>query len=318
MTQTETFFTDDQRLKLEAAIARVRETGEHEIVDLGEDLGGVVVGPTTDVRACELVIAYGRSQRVPYSPWLLDLLWGWSQYIDSHDEARRSHADDYVAYVLDLYHEASTRLDALNTNQTTLAVELLFRFINEMGYRTDLELDGDGGESTDRRLLRRLHQELLFSASGRPSKELMDTVAEWLDEGGDDLTPRQETAEALRDHPDLLDRVAALRARQEGQPVTAAQPSRLLVRYQEDFGRMGDLDALFVTDAATLERLKAKGEVYLGEVLGKHSEVIADLNDATLTVLSDDPTFLAQFTAVMGEGTISGVDLLGGLEDEDE
>jgi hypothetical protein len=67
-----------------------------------------------------------------------------------------------------------------------------------------------------------------------------------------------------------------------------------LYRYHEDFGRMGYLSGTFVADDADVE--KALGQsVYLGEVLGKHSDISATIVDETLTVLTDDQDFIKKF-----------------------
>jgi hypothetical protein len=50
---------------------------------------------------------------------------------------------------------------------------------------------------------------------------------------------------------------------------------------------MGDIECLFTTTQARLD--KAKGyEICLGEVLGKHSEIMAKMDEDTTTIMSDD------------------------------
>lgn len=70
------------------------------------------------------------------------------------------------------------------------------------------------------------------------------------------------------------------------------QTGKLLVRYHEDFGRAGSREDLFVTSALELRALKAVGRVYRGELLGKHSNIVSDLDDNTLIVLTDDAAFI--------------------------
>lgn len=54
--------------------------------------------------------------------------------------------------------------------------------------------------------------------------------------------------------------------------------NRVLVEYSQDFGRMGGLDAVFVATREDYADIVEMGEVYLGEALGKHSEVTGRLN----------------------------------------
>jgi len=68
--------------------------------------------------------------------------------------------------------------------------------------------------------------------------------------------------------------------------------TKLLVKYQEDYGRMGDLDELFICTADELAALKEVKEVYWSEKLGKHSEGSYTFDDTTLTVLTDDQQFI--------------------------
>lgn len=68
----------------------------------------------------------------------------------------------------------------------------------------------------------------------------------------------------------------------------------LVVRYHESFGRCGSLSETFVASALELRALKAAGEAYRGEVLGKHSEVTSTLDDETLQVLADDEAFVTK------------------------
>ncbi len=68
-----------------------------------------------------------------------------------------------------------------------------------------------------------------------------------------------------------------------------------IYKYSEDFGRMGDLEGVFVADDDTITELRKVKEIYLGEVLGKHSEVYATVDDSTLKEISDDPVIVAFF-----------------------
>jgi len=89
---------------------------------------------------------------------------------------------------------------------------------------------------------------------------------------------------------------------------------KLLVKYSEDFGRMGDAESIFVCTAEDLEALKKRKILYLGEILGKHSSITATLTDKSLTVLSEDQEFIGKLQEVFGrkpdENYISGIELM--------
>lgn len=69
---------------------------------------------------------------------------------------------------------------------------------------------------------------------------------------------------------------------------------KMIVRYEQSFGRMGCLEDTFIATAAELKALEAWGECHRGEVLGKHSDITATLDDDTLTVLTEDQDFIAK------------------------
>jgi hypothetical protein len=72
-------------------------------------------------------------------------------------------------------------------------------------------------------------------------------------------------------------------------PARTAAPAPTLgvYRYSESFGRMGDLSGVFVAEAADVAAAMGK-EAYLGEVLGKHSEVTATIDEDTVTLVTVD------------------------------
>lgn len=94
---------------------------------------------------------------------------------------------------------------------------------------------------------------------------------------------------------------------------------RLLVEFYWDCGRMGDVQGLFVTTEAELEKAYGK-RVYFGEILGKHSEVYGTLDRDDIIVKSDDQIFIEQITHLLGDH-ISGYNPLDKIEegqDEEE
>ena len=62
-----------------------------------------------------------------------------------------------------------------------------------------------------------------------------------------------------------------------------------LYRYSIDYGRMGDIEGVFFSTDEELKTAKGK-EVYLDDVLGKHSEIVFDFDPDILEeiVLPDD------------------------------
>lgn len=69
---------------------------------------------------------------------------------------------------------------------------------------------------------------------------------------------------------------------------------RGIYKYSEDFGRMGYLSGIFTADIADVERAMGR-TAYLGEVLGKHSEVRAEITANTVKLVSDNAEFVALF-----------------------
>lgn len=72
-----------------------------------------------------------------------------------------------------------------------------------------------------------------------------------------------------------------------------------------DFGRMGDIQGLFASSEDALQDVYGK-KIYLGEVLGKHSEVYFDLQPDMLTKLNVDPDAVKQIVNAVGDTSISG------------
>lgn len=90
---------------------------------------------------------------------------------------------------------------------------------------------------------------------------------------------------------------------------------KALYRWHVDYGRMGDLEGLFVAEDYDLQAALGK-TVYLGEVLGKHSEVTFTLEPRLVTRVTDDPDFI-QRAEDMGIVPI-GADLLGSIYTDEE
>lgn len=80
---------------------------------------------------------------------------------------------------------------------------------------------------------------------------------------------------------------------------------KILVNYSEDFGRMGVLEGMFICTQEELETLKGK-EIYFGEVLGKHSDVVTDQVFESCTIKPMTKKQMETIIDVFGDGTISG------------
>ena len=96
----------------------------------------------------------------------------------------------------------------------------------------------------------------------------------------------------------------------------------VLARFGLSFGRMGNIDGLFVTTLDEVERAIGK-DVDLGESLGKHSEVVFEIGPKMIEVISDDQSLIASLVSAAGGTTICGYNVLEYLaeqeaEDDDE
>lgn len=67
-----------------------------------------------------------------------------------------------------------------------------------------------------------------------------------------------------------------------------------IYKFEANFGRMGDLEGVFVSTDVELEELYGQ-EIYFGEVLGKHSEVVLTLGLQHITEVTDDAKFIELF-----------------------
>ena len=90
---------------------------------------------------------------------------------------------------------------------------------------------------------------------------------------------------------------------------------RILVRFSQDFGRMGDLEGLFTCTQEEYQGLIGS-TVCFGEALGKHSDVMCDLSEFNLIVVSDDSAKIAIIEELIGVGTISGYNPLEYMDEE--
>ena len=76
-----------------------------------------------------------------------------------------------------------------------------------------------------------------------------------------------------------------------------------LYAFDLDCGRQGSLHALHVLEDTEYSKILAFGEeVYLGECLGKHSEVITVIDEDDLTLVSDRERDVAVFEDLFPDG----------------
>lgn len=89
-----------------------------------------------------------------------------------------------------------------------------------------------------------------------------------------------------------------------------------IYKFHIDCGRMGDLDGVFSADSEDVQKLIDSGkEVYFGEVLGKHSEVIKVIKAEHLEQITTDAKFIELFDTY---GLSNGFNPFDYLEDSEE
>lgn len=77
-----------------------------------------------------------------------------------------------------------------------------------------------------------------------------------------------------------------------------------LYRYQQDYGRMGSLDGVFIADEKDVKWFMG-AEVWADDVLGKHSEVRVTFNENTVQALDISDQAVDELYKVLGKN-ISG------------
>ena len=87
-----------------------------------------------------------------------------------------------------------------------------------------------------------------------------------------------------------------------------------LFKFKFDCGRMGELNGIFAADQNDIDKVMGE-EIYFGEVLGKHSEIVGPLEEGDLTILSEDQEFIKKFEEIVGD---IGYNPLDYIEEEGE
>lgn len=94
--------------------------------------------------------------------------------------------------------------------------------------------------------------------------------------------------------------------------------SKAIYQFHEDFGRMGEISGTFIEDKELVETvLGHQHEVYLGEVLGKHSDISVELNEHNVTMLSDNPEHIKLLREIFNSDNISGMNPFDDIDMED-
>lgn len=92
---------------------------------------------------------------------------------------------------------------------------------------------------------------------------------------------------------------------------------KVLAQFFWDCGRSGDIDGLFIAEKSEIEAAYGK-HVYLGEVLGKYSEVYGYLVEGDITIVSEDPVVVEVLLNLFEDGTISGFNPLEYIESDED
>ena len=80
--------------------------------------------------------------------------------------------------------------------------------------------------------------------------------------------------------------------------------------------RGGDVEGLLIADDQDVESLIGE-EIYFGEICGKHSEVVFEIEKEHFTVVSEDQDFIGKLEELLG-ATVSGINPFDFLEPEED
>ena len=91
-----------------------------------------------------------------------------------------------------------------------------------------------------------------------------------------------------------------------------------LYQFFQDFGRSGVLEGVFIARDEDIKKIMGK-EIYFGEVLGKHSEVIVNICETNLECVSDDRELVDMIFRMFNNSmTISGYNPIDYYYEEEE
>lgn len=83
----------------------------------------------------------------------------------------------------------------------------------------------------------------------------------------------------------------------------------VLVKWNLDCGRMGELGGLFVAEEEALKAAHGK-TAYFSDCLGKHSEVSFSILPGSYSIASVDQPFIEKLIQVAGSENVSGYNFL--------
>ncbi len=89
-----------------------------------------------------------------------------------------------------------------------------------------------------------------------------------------------------------------------------------LYKWKENF-RAGTLEGVFVAEESDMYQI-CDVNIYLGEVLGKHSEIQLKFTMKDFTVLTEDQNFIEQFVKLVGQIGYNPFDSLPEEYEDDE
>lgn len=89
----------------------------------------------------------------------------------------------------------------------------------------------------------------------------------------------------------------------------------LLIKFKWDCGRMGRVEGLFITPEEILKENMDK-DVYLGEVLGKHSDVYGKLESGDIVEISRDQELIEKLHSLFGN-TLVGYNPLNYIQEQE-
>lgn len=92
-----------------------------------------------------------------------------------------------------------------------------------------------------------------------------------------------------------------------------------IYKFHIDCGRMGELDGVFSAESADVDALiESEKEIYFGEVLGKHSEIIKVVRKEHLIQITTDAAFIELFDKYELSNGFNPFEYLEEEEDENE
>lgn len=81
--------------------------------------------------------------------------------------------------------------------------------------------------------------------------------------------------------------------------------TKKLWKFYADFGRMGELEGLFIMEKEHIENIIGES-VYFGEVLGKHSDIVLNMQEDHFTEIDLDEDAVNKLHDALGSNDISG------------